>query len=143
MSEENVEIVRRAYEEFQAAMARGDPGSWFDSGAAVSGDFEWALDPRYPPFEGRAVWRGREGFVEFVRIWTEGFEEWSIRVERLIDAGGDRVVALTRQTATGKGSGVPVELYIGQVWELEDGRLARVTNYMSRSDALKAAGLSE
>jgi ketosteroid isomerase-like protein len=142
MSEENVEILRRSYEEFQAATAREDPGSWFDSGG-VSGDFEWSLDPRYPPFEGREVWRGRDGFVEFVRIWTEGFEEWSIRVERLIDAGDDRVVALTRQTATGKGSGVPVELYVGQVWELEDGRVARVTNYMSQSDALKAAGLSE
>jgi ketosteroid isomerase-like protein len=140
MSDENVEILRRSYEEFQAAMARDDPGSWFDSGD-VSGDFEWSLDPRYPPFEGREVWRGREGFVEFVRIWTEGFEDWSIGVERLIDAGEDRVIALTRQTAIGKGGGVPVELYIGQVWELEDGRLARVTNYMSQSDALRAAGL--
>jgi ketosteroid isomerase-like protein len=142
MSEENVEILRRSYEEFQAAVARDDPGSWFDSGG-VCGDFEWSLDPRYPPFEGREVWRGRDGFVEFVRIWTEGFEEWSIRVERLIDAGNDRVVALTRQTAIGKGSGVPVELYVGQVWELEDGRVARVTNYMTQSDALQAAGLSE
>ena len=55
----------------------------------------------------------------------------------------DRVVALTRQTALGKGSGVPVELYIGQVWDVEGGRLAGVTNYMSQSDALEAAGLSE
>ena len=140
MSEENVEILRRSYEEFQAAMARGDPGSWFDSGG-ISGF--GGLDPRYPPFEGRPVWRGREGFVEFVRAWTEGFEDWSIRVEQLIDAGDDRVVALTRQTALGKGSGVPVELYIGQVWEVEGARLARATNYMSQSDALEAAGLSE
>jgi ketosteroid isomerase-like protein len=95
-----------------------------------------------PSKEGR-YGAGRDGFVEFVRIWTEGFEEWSIRVERLIDAGNDRVVALTRQTAIGKGSGVPVELYVGQVWELEDGRVARVTNYMTQSDALQAAGLSE
>ena len=137
-----MEILGHSYEEFQAAMARGDPGSWFDSGR-VSGDFEWSLDPRYPPFEGREVWQGREGFVEFVRTWTEGFEDWSIRVEQLIDGGDNTVVALTRQTATGKGSGVPVELYIGQVWEVEDGRLVRVTNYMSQSDALEAAGLEE
>ena len=38
---------------------------------------------------------------------------------------------------------MPVELYIGQVWEVEGGRLTRVTNYMSQSDALEAAGLSE
>jgi hypothetical protein len=106
MSDENVETLRRSYEEFQAAMARDDPGSWFDS-RGVSEDFEWSLDPRYPPFEGREVWRGREGFVEFVRTWTEGFEDWLIRVERLIDAGEDRVIALTRRTAIGKGVASP------------------------------------
>ena len=84
----------------------------------------------------------REGFVEFVRAWTEDFEDWSIRVERRIDAGDDRVVALTHQSATGKGSGVPVELKVGQVYELEDGRIARVRNYL-KGDALEAAGLEE
>jgi ketosteroid isomerase-like protein len=61
----------------------------------------------------------------------------------LIDAGGDRVVALTYQSATGKESGVPVELSLGSVWEIEGGRLARVTNYFSHAEALEAAGLSE
>jgi ketosteroid isomerase-like protein len=92
---------------------------------------------------GRSVWRGREGFVEFIRTWTEQFENWPIRVERLIDAGGDRVVALTYQSATGKESAAPVELNLGQVWEIEGGRLARVTNYLSHAEALEAAGLSE
>jgi hypothetical protein len=67
----------------------------------------------------------REGFVEFIRTWTEQFENWSIRVESWIDAGENRVVALTHQSATGRGSGVPVELNLGQVWEWEAGRLAR------------------
>jgi ketosteroid isomerase-like protein len=71
------------------------------------------------PFEGRTVWRGREGFVEFMRTWTEQFEDRSVRVERLIDAGDDRVVALVHQSATGKGSGAPVEWHQGQVWELK------------------------
>jgi ketosteroid isomerase-like protein len=140
MSEENVEIVRRAFEEFQAAMERGDPGAWIDS-AAVADDYEWVVPP--PGLDGRSVWRGREGFVEFLRTWTEQFEEWSVLVERWIDAGDDRVVALTRQSATGRGSGVPVEMNIAQVHELEGGRLARVTNYLSYDEAIEAAGLSE
>jgi hypothetical protein len=69
-------------------------------------DAEWMP---VPGFAGPAVYRGREGFVEFMRTWTEDFEDWSIRLERLIDAGNDRVVALLHQWATGKGSGVPVE----------------------------------
>jgi ketosteroid isomerase-like protein len=127
------------FEEFQAGMERGDPGALFDS-EAVADDYEWITDA---PLDGRSVWRGREGFVEFMRTWTEEFEDWSIQVEQWIDVGDDRVVALTHQSATGKGSGVPVELNLSQVYELEDGRIARVRNYLSQADALEAAGLSE
>jgi hypothetical protein len=41
-----------------------------------------------------------------MRVWTEQFDDFSLQVERLIDAGDDRVVALIRQSATGKESGV-------------------------------------
>jgi ketosteroid isomerase-like protein len=139
MSEENVEIARRLFEEFQAGLERGDPGTWFDS-ETVADDFEWIVPT---PLEGRSVWRGREGFVEFMRTWIEEFDDWSFRVERWIDAGEDRLVALTRQSATGKGSGVPVELNLGQVWEFEAGRVARVRAYLTHAEALEAAGLSE
>jgi ketosteroid isomerase-like protein len=139
MSEENVEIVRRLWEELQAGLERGDPGEWFDP-EAVADDFEWIVST---PLDGRSVWRGREGFVEFMLTWTEQFDDWSIRVERWIDAGEDRVVALTRQTATGKGSRVPVELNLGQVWEFEAGRVARAWGYLDHKEALEAAGLRE
>jgi hypothetical protein len=32
---------------------------------------------------------------------------------------------------------------MGQVYELKEGRMVRVTNYLSHADALEAAGLSE
>ena len=139
MSQENVEVVRRAFEEFLNAMERGDPGALFDL-EVVADDYEWIF---FEGLEGRSVWRGREGFVEFVRTWTAEFDDWSIRLERLIDAGDDQVVGLTVQSATGKGSGVPVELTIGQVYELEDGRVVRVRNYLTHAEALEAAGLRE
>jgi ketosteroid isomerase-like protein len=92
-------------------------------------------------FAGRSVWHGREGFAEFVQTWTEDFEGWSIRAERPIDAGGDRVVALTLQSATGRHSGVPVEMNLGQIYELKGGRMIRVRNYFSHAEALEAAGM--
>jgi ketosteroid isomerase-like protein len=138
MSRENVEIVRRMFEEFQAGMER-DPGAWWYS-EAIADDFDWITAV---PIEGRSLWRGREGFVEFMRIWTAEFEDWSLQVERLIDAGHDRVVAFTHQSATGKVSGVPVEMNLGHVCELEDGRIARVRNYLTHAEALEAAGLRE
>jgi ketosteroid isomerase-like protein len=90
-----------------------------------------------------AVYRGAHRWIKFVRTWTEDFEDWSFRVERLIDAGEDRVVALTHQSGTGKGSGVPVDLHHGSVFELEDGRITRMRIYGDAREALEAAGLSE
>ena len=139
MSEENVEIVRRLFDAFQAALARNDPGAWFDS-EALADEAEWIL---FPGFPGPESYRGRDGFVEFMRTWTEDFEDWSIELERLIDAGDDRVVALFRQRATGKGSGVPVELHFAQVHELMGHRVIRVRNYAEATEALEAAGLQE
>jgi ketosteroid isomerase-like protein len=139
MSEENVEVVRRGLEELQSGVERGDPGAAFDLGI-VADDFEWILAG---PFEGRTVWRGREGWVEFMRAWTEQFDGYSLRVERLIAADDGRVVALMRQLGTGKESGVPVEWDTASVCELEGGRIIRTTNYNSHAEALEAAGLSE
>jgi ketosteroid isomerase-like protein len=108
---------------------------------AVADDFEWVMAV---PLDGKSVWRGREEYVKFIGTWTDEFQDWSIRVDRVIDAGGDRVVTLTHQSATGKASGAPVELDVGQISEFdENGRLIRVRNYLTHADALEAAGLSE
>jgi ketosteroid isomerase-like protein len=139
MSRENVEIVRRVFEEFKAGLARGDPGTSFDSGL-IAPDAEWVLPPGTPGM--REVYRGREGFLEFMSTWTEDFD-WAIDLERLIDAGENRVVALFHQRATGKSSGVPVELHMGLVYEVRDGCVQRMTNYLDPAEALEAAGLSE
>jgi ketosteroid isomerase-like protein len=123
----------------RAAFERGDPGAFFDP-AIEAVDVEWVLTEQ---MEGRAVWTGREEIFEFLRTWTEQFDDWSFQVDRLIDAGDDRVVVLLHQSGTGKGSGVPVEWNSGVVYELRDGRVVRATNYSTLAEALEAAGLSE
>lgn len=139
MSRENVECVERVFEEFHAGLERGDPGRGFDTGLFAD-DFEWIAPT---PLDGSSVWRGRQGFVEFMRTWTEQFDGWAIEVERWIDVGEDRVVTLTRQSGTGKVSGAPVELALGQIWEFEAGRIARTRNFLTHAEALEAAGLNE
>jgi ketosteroid isomerase-like protein len=140
MSRENVEVVRAIYEAWWAGLERDDPGAVFDSGT-VGDDFEFILEGF--EFEGRSVWRGREEYVEWFRTWTGEFEDWSLQVERLIDVGHDRVVALTHQLGTGKASGVPVEVDLGAVFELKDGRVVRMRTYLTHAEALEAAGPSE
>lgn len=137
MSEENVEIVRRTFAEFQAGLASGNPVAAFDAGL-ISPDAEWIVPADAPGM--RPVYRGREGFVEFMRTWTENFD-WSIELDQAIDAGNARVVVTSRQRATGKGSGVPVELQMGALWELEGGQVVRIENFFDPADAFKVAGL--
>jgi len=140
MSQENVEVARRLLEAFLAGVERGELGAGFDSGA-ISEDSEW-IPPAEVPGPS-ASYRGRDGFIEFMRMWTEDFDSWSLEVEQLIDAGDDRVVGLLRQWATGKGSRVPVELQFAVVYELEAGRIVRSRAYLDPADALEAVGLSE
>ena len=138
MSEENVEIVRRGWEGFTAGLARGDPsGGAYESGAFAP-DCEWLTPAEFP---GPRSYVGQEGFAEFMRLWTEDFDQFELRLERLVDAGDDRVVGLFHHTAVGKGSGAPVELHQGLVYELEGGRVIRCLNYGDHGSALEAADL--
>ena len=139
MSKENVKIVRRAHAEFLTGLSRSDPAAAFDSGI-VAPDFEWILPANAPGL--KPVYRGREGWIEFMRTWTEDFD-WSIELEQAIDAGDGRVVVRTRQRAIGKGSGVPVELVMGGLWTVESGQVTRAENFFDPGDALEAARLRE
>jgi ketosteroid isomerase-like protein len=70
MSQENVEIVRRVFDAFQEGLKRGDFGAGFDLDA-IAPDVEWIPAPLPGVAE---VYRGREGFIEFMNNWTEDFE---------------------------------------------------------------------
>ena len=71
------------------------------------------------------------------------FSEVRIEAERIIDLSGDRVLVLSRQTARGKQSGVPIEHELGDLFTLRDGKVMRYDSYWNRADAFEAAGLSE
>src|SRR5690349_7335832 len=106
MSKENVEIVRRANERIRAAIERGELGTFFDP-AIWAVDAEFALSAEIEGMltaeaGGKAVWKGSEEFVEFLRMWTDVFDDWTFDLGRLIDAGDDRVVALFHQSGTGR-----------------------------------------
>jgi ketosteroid isomerase-like protein len=82
---------------------------------------------------------GPEGVAEAVRRWTGAWAEFEFDVQELIDAG-DRVVMVLRQVGRGKGSGAPVEMTMGWLYELRDGKIVRVSMFADREEALAAAG---
>jgi ketosteroid isomerase-like protein len=70
------------------------------------------------------------------------FEEFKMTGEEFIDAG-DHVVVRVAQQARGSGSGVPVTATFWFVHFLRDRKIVTFDMYAARSQAFKAAGLSE
>jgi ketosteroid isomerase-like protein len=130
VSQENVEVVCKAIAEFdragiEAALVYFDPSvEWF-------GPPEWPEDRLY---------EGYDGLRKIVTVWTEGFDEFRLDVERAIDAG-DHVVALLHQRGRIKGSNSQIEHRIGWDCEVRQGRVTRVRGYFSWEEAMTAAGL--
>ena len=147
MSEENVEIVRRAFEVLEEGVRTRDPGAAFDKCVAqglINSDLEVMGGRRGGTgVAGLDDVAGREGYVEFLRTFTEDFEDYAAENEQIIDAGNDRVVVITSAQGTGKESRVPVEMRNGMVFTLEAGCVVRITLFIKPDDALEAAGLSE
>jgi ketosteroid isomerase-like protein len=84
------------------------------------------------------TWYGVEGFWKSVAGWLDAWDEYSIEV-RVIDTPDDHhVVAETLQSATGRASGVPVELTTYFLFEVHDGIATRYELHASREAAMAA-----
>ncbi len=85
------------------------------------------------------TYRGREGYRQWYRDWKDSFDEYHAEPLRMEPVGDRHVVALARQTAKGKGSGVPVEMDSGNLFEFRDGKMLALHLYGSWEEAMKAA----
>jgi ketosteroid isomerase-like protein len=125
VAQENVDLIRRIYDTWD----RDESAREF-----LSEDVEY-VNPTYAVEPGTR--RGRASF----RVVRETYEDFKIHIERFIDAGGDQVLVLARYTASGRGSGVPLEGEHGYLWTVHDGVAVRFEWYSSHREALDAAGL--
>jgi ketosteroid isomerase-like protein len=128
MSQENVETVRRSFEAFN----RRDADRLV---ALCHSDCEWL--PFRAQLEGM-VYRGHEGVRRFLGDMDEDWSQFRIDPVELHELG-DRVVAIGRIRALGRGSGVDVDSVAGFVVELRDGQIIRVTSHSDPEAALRAA----
>ena len=131
VSEESLSLVRRAYD----AYARGDLAT---AASAYSEDTIWDVT-RFRPDEG--VHSGLEELAKYLASWRETWTEHSFSLERAVDAGGDRVVAVIEERGTGRSSGAPVAIRYGQVITVREGRIVETVVYRDPGDAFSVAGL--
>jgi ketosteroid isomerase-like protein len=129
MSEENVEVVRRALEAFE-----DDEKAWLRT---LDPDLVW-----YPIEDGHIPRRGIEEVMGIRRRWLDTWEEHTMAVEDLRGVG-ENVVGTIHISGRGKGSGVEVNLEVHQHFRLHGGRIVYLFEYPDRASALEAAGLTE
>jgi ketosteroid isomerase-like protein len=138
MSQENVELVRRAYEVFN----EGGPEAVISAGI-WSPEIVFDFSPSDIP--GLDVYRGHDevrAFFEEDWFGAFPFEKWEVEVDELVDHG-DQVIAISRQRGRGASSGAAAELEQGIIFTLRDGEVVRAEVYGDPEKALEAAGLSE
>jgi ketosteroid isomerase-like protein len=133
MSHENVDVVRRMIDAFN----RGDVDAviaTFDEDCVVE-------EPMEMPDSPSQGFRGHDG----IRQWMANLRRVAgVRFEpRSFTTGGDVVVSDLSSHGRGEGSGAPVEWTTFAVLDVCDGKIARARAFLSRDDALEAAGLSE
>ena len=131
MSRENVDLVRQAIEAFN----RGDVEG---SITYLAQEFEYI--PTGSVLGAEGVYRGHEGWRQFLELFWGEFDEARIEIHDL-RAAGDRVVAAQTFRGRGKQSGVEASWDLWQVWTLRDGKGLRAEVFATREAALEAAGL--
>src|SRR5215211_8366917 len=133
MSQENLDLLRRALEHVERT------GEVLRE--AAQPDFVWDMTTFRGAVRPR-TYVGVDETNEWLADWLASFENWSLDIEEVLDAG-DQVVTIVRQHGRAKHGGPDVEMRFAQVWTFRDGLAARIEMYADRDEALEAAGLQE
>jgi len=130
VSEQNVEVVRRALEAFSA----GDASAF---ASLATPDIEWKTG--LGAVEGE-VFHGHEGVATYFGRLASAWDSFRFVVHEWRDLG-DVVLVLGHLEGHGRGGGVPVQSPVGAVWDLRDGKIWRLRAYLDHDVARRTAGV--
>jgi uncharacterized protein len=133
MSQENVEVVRNAFDAF----TRGDTDGVLrlcDENIVITQPSEL---PGVAPKQ-----HGHSGVLQAFDFWPEQWDDYRIEIVRIVDPG-DYVVVTTQQRGRGKQSGVEVQMDFTFVFTVRGGKIVEWQIFVTEEQALEAAGLEE
>jgi ketosteroid isomerase-like protein len=133
MSQENVEIVRRWAETYNARDIEGLI-------ALSSPDIEFRSI--FAAIESGGVFRGYPGVVDYFKALDGAYERFTITPHDLLDAGA-AVVLVGEAEWCGKESGAAGTTAIFPGFWLRAGKVFRAETFTDRAAALEAVGLRE
>jgi ketosteroid isomerase-like protein len=134
MSQENVEIVRATYAEWQ----RGDM-----TAGVERFDPEIVFESFLPDASERIVANGPGEIEAFMQEFLRQWRDYRILGDEYREIGPTRVFVSGRQTALGRDSGAAVEDTLFSIWTFRDGKVVRLIFERDERRALEAAGLSD
>jgi ketosteroid isomerase-like protein len=136
MSQENVEVARRALE---AVFRRPKPDF-----ATINALFH--SEHEHVSGIGRVeggLSVGAKGFRNVLDNMSEAWESWEAHIEQARSIDDDRVLLAVAFRGRSRLAGVPVEQQAAEVMTVRAGKVVRTENYSSPEEALKAVGLAE
>jgi ketosteroid isomerase-like protein len=131
--QENVEIVLAAYARFNAGHRTVDDlGIWDEAG-----EFHSALeDPE------ASIHRGIDAIRRHYANWVDAYPDLTLEPVEA-HGRGDTVFLWLHCSGRSRESGIPLSMRLAHVITMRDARITRLLVYLSKSDALRAAGPSQ
>jgi ketosteroid isomerase-like protein len=134
MSQENVEIVRQMW----AALNREDIERQLE---LCDEQLEITNPAEFPV---RGPFHGHDGVRQWATEVGEVFTDLHFEVEEIIEApDGETIVSMQRAVGRMRHTQLPSNFRWACVWTVRNGKALRARGYISRDEALEAAGLRE
>ena len=134
MSQENVEVVRKAFDAFR----RGDVEAVLRLAEENVAIMQAPELPGLPTER-----RGHAGVLAAFANWPDQWDDYAIEVREVIADPGDYVVVGTRERGRGQQSGVEVVAEATFVFTVRDEKITELRTFVHERQALEAVGLRE
>ena len=135
MSQENVAVVRKAFEAFNRDGFRAMQEFW-------DPEIVWHTDPMVPE---PGVYEGREAVTAYLEGFIRAFGAWRLEVHDLIDLGGEDVLSF--MTLSGRPLAQTQQETQFLEWchisSVRNSKTVRIRSFLDKERAFEAAGLSE
>ena len=130
MSQQNLEIVRRAFDEMGS---EGDEGGVWARDVEVINAEGWVIE---------TVYRGHEGLRRWREDLAEAFGDFRIVVEDVLEVDEQRVLTTQRFVGRFRATEIPFDGRWASILWVRDGKIVRAQGHLSKRRAMRAAGLT-